>query len=118
MKFQVNELTEVVSKDDGTVSLGVKARGKAHTIEFTAGSQQNLLTALLASSRDPLAPTSKRIHPAGLARFQIDDDVGISFLLGQDIAIHVVMPRQLSSALQKFLETFDDPSTWVTSKPH
>jgi hypothetical protein len=36
----------------------------------------------------------------------------MSFLVGQNVSLHVLLDRPLAAALQKLLETFDDKSTW------
>ncbi len=117
-RIQVERIGGAVTRDDGLLSLGVSVKGKTTTIEFATETLEPLTTAVLASSRDPLGPVSTRFRPAGLSRFQVSDETGISFLLGQDIAIHILLDREGASALRGLLDTFDDPDTWDVSKPH
>ena len=117
-RIRVERIGGAVTRDDGLLSLGVSVKGKTTTIEFAPETLEFLTTAVLASSRDPLGPSSTRFRPAGLSRFEIDDEIGISFLLGQDIAIHVLLDREGASALRGLLDTFDNPKTWDGSKPH
>lgn len=120
MKLRVKEITGFALRDDKHIDLGViDASGNIHTIEFSPASQDALTHSLLASGRDPLGPASRRIRPRGISRFQIDEDVGLSFLLTLEAGFHVILARPLADELLKLLETFDDPSTWDTgSKPH
>jgi hypothetical protein len=114
MKIRASEISAASTSDDGMLSVGIRnQRGEAHTIEFSPQAQQSLLLGLLAGGSDPRAPTSRRIQPVGLARFRLDQDVGISLYLAPRIAIHAVLTRPLANALQEKLETFDDPSTWT-----
>jgi len=117
-KIRVDHIGGAATRDDGMLSIGVKIRGKVQTIEFAPNTVEPLTMALLASSRDPLGPLAKRFLPAGLSRFQVDDDVGISFLLGRDIAIHILLNREAAKALRHLLDTFDDPDSWDVSKVH
>lgn len=114
MKISVNEIGGAVTRDDGVLSLGVKDQsGNTHTIEFSAQSQETLTLALLASSPDPLGPVARRFRPGGLGRFQVDNEIGLSFFLTREIAIHLTLTRTLANYLEKrILATFDDPSTW------
>ncbi len=118
MKLTVTEIGGATWRDDGLLSLGVKAGRKVHTIEFKPETTKELLMALIASPRDPLGRLSRRIQPNGVSRFQIEEYIGLSFLLAPQTGIHMVLHRQLANALQNLLETFDDSSTWNVSKLH
>ena len=116
MKIRASEIDSAATSDEGVLSVGIKnQRGEVHTIEFGPQAQQSLLLALLVGGSDPRAPTSRRIQPVGVARFQQDQDVGISLYLAPQIAVHAVLTRPLAKALQEKLETFDDRSTWTTN---
>lgn len=117
-KIRVEQIGGAVTRDDGLLSLGVSVKGKTITIEFAPETVEPLTTALLASSRDPLGPSSTRFRVAGLSRFAINDEIGISFLLARDTAIHILLDREGASALRGLLDTFDNPKTWDVSKPH
>ena len=117
-KIKIENIGGAATRDDGMLSIGVKIKGKLQTIEFSPNAVESLTMAVLASSRDPLGPVSKRFRPAGLSRFQVDDEIGISFLLGRDIAIHILLDREGATALRHLLDTFDDPDSWVVGKLH
>ena len=118
MKLTVTKIGGAAWRDDGLLSLGVNAGKTVHTLEFKPETIEALLVALISSTRDPLGPLSRRIQPRGVSRFQIDEYIGLSFLLGPQTGIHLVLHRQLAKALQNLLETFDDSSTWDVGKPH
>ncbi len=118
-KLSVNEIGGEVTSDDGKLRIGCKVRERDYTITFSQKAQEQLLLSLLASSRgDPYGPTARRIIPRGLSRFQLGEDVGLSFLVSPSIGIHLVLKRPLAKALQELLETFDDPSTWDQPTKH
>src|SRR5262245_12736787 len=107
------DIKEAVVEDDGALSLYLKApNGETTSVRIGLQAQGLILHALLGSSFDPLARTSRRFLPMGLSRFKIEDDVGLSFLIGQQIALHLVLDRSLAEILTELLATFDDASTW------
>ncbi len=107
------EIDDAVVEDDGALSLYLKApNGETTSVRIGLRAQGLILHALLGSSFDPLAGTSRRFQPMGLSRFKIQDDVGLSFLIGQQIALHLVLDRSLADILTEMLTTFDDTSTW------
>lgn len=113
MENPVAELSEAVVGDDGVLSLYFKAAdGSASTIRLSERAQAYVLQTLLGSSLDPLRPTSRHFQPAGLSRFRIADDVGLSFLLSPQMGIHFVLDRSLAETLHELLATFDDRTTW------
>ncbi len=117
-RIKVEHIGGAVTRDDGLLSLGVSVKGKTTTIEFAPETVEPLTIALLASSRDPLGSASTRFRAAGLSRFEINNEIGISFLLARDTAIHILLDREGASALRGLLDTFDNPDTWDVSKPH
>jgi hypothetical protein len=113
----MTELSEAVVGENGVLSLYLKAEdGSVSTIRLSERAQALVLQALLASSLDPLTPSSRRFHPAGLSRFRIADEVGLSFLFSKQMGIHVVLDRSLADSLRELLATFDDPSTWRAAR--
>src|SRR5262245_49723732 len=107
------EVKEAVLEDDGALSLYMTApNGETTSVRIGIQAQGLILHALLGSSFDPLARASRRFQPMGLSRFKIEDDVGLSFLIGQHIALHLVLDRSLAEILTELLATFDDASTW------
>src|SRR5262245_32082720 len=111
----MTELSEAVIGENGVLSLYLKAEdGRVSTIRLSERAQALVLQTLLASSLDPLRPSSRRFHPAGLSRFRIADEVGLSFLFSPQMGIHFVLDRSLAEALRELLTTFDDASTWRT----
>ena len=107
------KIDEVVVDDDGALSLYLKSpNGESTSVRIGLHEQGLILHALLGSSFDPFAGTSRRFQPMGLSRFKVEDDVGLSFLIGQQIALHLVLDRSLAEALTEMLATFDDASTW------
>ena len=113
----MTELSEAVIGENGELSLYLKAEdGRISEIQLSERAQALVLQTLLASSLDPLRPTSRRFHPAGLSRFRIADEVGVSFLFSQRMGIHFVLDRPLAAALRELLATFDDPATWRAAR--
>lgn len=113
MKTVITRISNVTSHQDGSLSIGYSSSKENHTLEIKPEALNQLFQPLLASRSDDLnGPLSRKIHPAGLRRFQFGNEVGISFLIAKDIALHLVLDRPLAAALQKALETFDDKSTW------
>ncbi len=118
MKTVIASVGSVTTHQDGTLSIGYSSSKETHTLEIKPQALGQLFQPLLASkSNDLNGPMSRKIHAGGIARFQFGTEVGISFLIAQDIAIHMVMDRSLAAALQKALETFDDKSTWNRAVP-
>ncbi len=118
MKTVINRIGEVTTHPDGTLSIGYASAKENHTLEIKPEALRQLYLPLLASKSDNLnGPLSRKVHPAGLRRFQFGNEVGISFLIAQDVSIHLVLNRPLAAALQKSLETFDDKSTWNMTAP-
>ncbi len=113
MKTVISNLTNVSTHADGSLTLSYTSAKENHTIEIKPDVLAKLYVPLLASHADDLnSPLSRKIKPVGLRRFQYGDDVGMSFLVGQNVSLHVLLDRPLAAALQKLLETFDDKSTW------
>ena len=98
--------------------------GRGVTLNLSPLAQEQFLTALLARSphRQPdgrLQIDKKYLTPVGLRRFEMNDgSVGLEFFLSHETAIHIVLATPLAEALKKLLDTFDDPKTWDTNKPH
>jgi hypothetical protein len=113
MKTVISNLTNVSTHADGSLTLSYTSAKENHTIEIKPDVLAKLYVPLLASHADDLnSPMSRKIKPVALRRFQYGDDVGMSFLVGQNVSLHVLLDRPLAAALQKLLETFDDKSTW------
>lgn len=113
MKTVISNLTNVSTHADGSLTLGYTSAKENHTIELKPDVLAKLYVPLLSSHADDLnSPMSRKIRPVGLRRFQYGSDVGISFLVGQNVSLHLLLDRPLAAALQKLLETFDDKSTW------
>jgi hypothetical protein len=118
MKTVITRVGSVTTHPDGTLSIGYASAKENHTLEIKPEALRQLFQPLLASKSDDLSsPLSRKIHPGGLRRFKFGNEVGISFLIAQDVSIHFVLDRSLAAALQKSLETFDDMSTWNLSVP-
>lgn len=118
MKTVISSIGSVTTHPDGTLSIGYSSLRENHTLEIKPEALNQLFQPLLASKSDDLnGPMSRKIHAGGIRRFQFGNQVGISFLIAQDIALHMVMDRSLAAALQKALETFDDKSTWNLAPP-
>lgn len=106
-------LTEAVVGDNGVLTLYVKGDdGQQIDLKLGPRAQGMLLQVLLGSTLDPLSVRARRFEPGGLSRFRIGDDVGLSFLLSREIALHFVLDRSVAAILKDLLVTFDDPSTW------
>jgi hypothetical protein len=118
MKLRIDKIGGAVTKDDGTINIAAVSKGKVHTIEIATSAWEQFVFALLASSSDPSSATSKTIHPVGLGRFQTEENIGLSFYMAPNIALHLVLARPLANNLREVLDTFDDSSTWDVSKPH
>jgi hypothetical protein len=100
------------------LTLGFASSKENHTIELKPEVMDQLYVPLLGSRPDDLnSPLSRKIKPVGLRRFRFGNDVGMSFLVGQNVSLHLIMDRSLAAALQKLLETFDDQSTWNVQTP-
>lgn len=113
MANPVTELTEAVVDEDGVLNLYFRtADGSINKLRLSERAQAFVLQALLGSSLDPLRPSSRHFQPAGLSRFRIEDNIGLSFLLSPQMGIHFVMDRSLAGTLRELLSTFDDQSTW------
>lgn len=107
------ELSEAVVDENGVLNLHFKtADGGTSKIRLSERAQAFVLQALLGSSLDPFRPSSRHFQPAGLSRFRVDDDVGLSFLMSPQMGIHFVLDRSLAGTLRELLSTFDDTSTW------
>ena len=118
MKTIITRISGVTTLADGTLSIGYLSSKENHTLEIKPEALRQLYLPLLASKSDDLnGPLSRKVHPGGLRRFQFGNDVGISFLIAQDVSLHLVLNRPLAAALQKSLETFDDKSTWNVRDP-
>jgi len=112
----LKELTEAVVDESGVLNLYFKTEdGSTTKIRLSDRAQQFLLQAVLSSSHDPLQPSSRHLQPAGLSRFRVADEVGLSFLFSPRLAIHFVLDRSLAGTLHELLATFDDKSTWRAS---
>ncbi len=110
----MTELSDAVVDEQVVLNLYLKtADGGTNTLRLNPRAQAFVLQALLGSSLDPLRPTSRHFQPAGLSRFRIDDDVGLSFLLSPEMGIHFVLDRSLAGVLNELLTTFDDKATWA-----
>src|SRR5262245_12032558 len=113
MAVPAPELSEAVVDENGVLNLYFRAEdGGTTKIRLSERAQAFVLQAVLSSSLDPLRPTSRHLQPAGLSRFRIADEVGLSFLFSPQLAIHVVLDRSLAGTLHELLATFDDKSTW------
>jgi hypothetical protein len=118
MKTVITRIGGVTTLADGTLSISYSSSKESHTLEIKPEVLRQLYLPLLASKSDDLSgPLSRKIHPGGLRRFQFGNEVGLSFLIAQDVALHLVLNRPLAQALQKALETFDDKSTWNIAAP-
>jgi hypothetical protein len=118
MKTVISNLTNVSTHADGTLTLGYSSAKENHTIDIKPEVMDQLYVPLLASRSDDLnSPLSRKIKPVALRRFSFGNDVGMSFLVGQDVSLHLILDRSLAAALQKLLETFDDQSTWNVQIP-
>lgn len=118
MKTVITHLTNVSTHADGTLTLGYSSAKENHTIDIKPEVMDQLYVPLLASRSDDLnSPLSRKIKPVALRRFRFGNDVGMSFLVGKDVSLHLIMDRSLAAALQKLLETFDDQSTWNIQTP-
>ncbi len=118
MKTVISKLTNVSTHADGSLTLGFASSKENHTIELKPEVMDQLYVPLLGSRPDDLnSPLSRKIKPVGLRRFRFGNDVGMSFLVGQNVSLHLIMDRSLAAALQKLLETFDDQSTWNVQTP-
>lgn len=118
MKTVISHLTNVSTHADGTLTLGYSSAKENHTIELKPEVMDQLYVPLLGSRSDDLnSPLSRKIKPVALRRFRIGNDVGMSFLVGQNVSLHLILDRPLAAALQKLLETFDDQSTWNLQAP-
>ena len=118
MKTVISKLTNVSTHADGSLTLGFASSKENHTIELKPEVMDQLYVPLLGSRPDDLnSPLSRKIRPVGLRRFRFGNDVGMSFLVGQNVSLHLIMDRSLAAALQKLLETFDDQSTWNVQSP-
>lgn len=118
MKTVISKLTNVSTHADGSLTLGYASSKENHTIELKPEVMDQLYVPLLGSRPDDLnSPLSRKIRPVGLRRFRFGNDVGMSFLVGQNVSLHLIMDRSLAAALQKLLETFDDQSTWNVQSP-
>lgn len=113
MKTVISNLTNVSTHADGSLTLGYTSAKENHTIEIKPEVLAKLYVPLLSSHADDLnSPLSRKIAPVALRRFRYGDEVGMSFLVGQNVSLHIILTRPLAAALQKLLETFDDPTTW------
>ena len=118
MKTVISKLTNVSTHADGSLSLGYSSSKENHTIELKPEVMDQLYVPLLGSRPDDLnSPLSRKIKPVGLRRFRFGNEVGMSFLVGQNVSLHLILDRSLAAALQKLLETFDDQSTWNVQSP-
>lgn len=118
MKTVITHLTNVSTHADGTLTLGYSSAKENHTIELKPEVMDQLYVPLLGSRPDDLnSPLSRKIKPVALRRFRIGNDIGMSFLVGQNVSLHLILDRPLAAALQKLLETFDDQSTWNLQAP-
>ena len=118
MKIVINKIGGVTTLPDGTLSIGYASSKEMHTLEIKPEALQQLFLPLLASKRDDLTSSlSRKIHAGGIGRFRMGDDIGISFLVTPEIAVHMVLQRPLAEVLQKLIQTFDDPSTWQIVGP-
>lgn len=118
MKTVISKLTNVSTHADGSLTLGYASSKENHTIELKPEVMDQLYVPLLGSRPDDLnSPLSRKIRPVGLRRFRFGNDVGMSFLVGQNVSLHLILDRSLAAALQKLLETFDDQSTWNVQTP-
>ena len=111
------EISEAVVGDDGVLTIYLRSPGGGTTpVRLDIRTQGMILQALLGSTLDPLGPLARRFEPAAVARFRIDDDVGVSFLLSPQIGLHFVLDRSLATLLQHKIATFDDAASWDTPK--
>src|SRR5262245_11542497 len=111
------EIREAVIASDGALNLYMKtADGRHVDVKLGEQAQVFILKALLGSTLDPLSPTSQRLRPIGLSRFRLNDDIGLSFLFGTELGMHFTLDRSLAAILNELLSTFDDPTTWRTSR--
>jgi hypothetical protein len=118
MKTVISNLTNVSTHADGSLTLGYTSAKENHTIELKADVLAKLYVPLLSSHADDLnSPLSRKIRPVGLRRFRFGEEIGMSFLVGQNVSLHLILDRSLAAALQKLLETFDDQSTWNVPTP-
>lgn len=118
MKLKINTLGGAAALPTGTLSIGFKNDRGEHTLELSRAAQEQLLLALLTSApSDPTGPALRHFAPNGVGRFQLGQDVGLSFLVARQAGIHLVLKRPLASTVQKLIETFDDHSTWNLKGP-
>jgi len=118
MKTVISNLTNVSTHADGSLTLGYTSAKENHTIELKPDVLAKLYVPLLSSHADDLnSPLSRKIRPVGLRRFRFGEEIGMSFLVGQNVSLHLILDRSLAVALQKLLETFDDQSTWNVPTP-
>jgi hypothetical protein len=111
------QINEAVVGADGVLTLYLRtADGGTTPVRLDIRTQGLILQTLLGSTLDPLGPLARRFEPAAVARFRIDDDVGVSFLLSPQIGLHFVLDRSLATVLQHKLETFDDAASWDMPK--
>jgi hypothetical protein len=111
------EIDEAIVGDDGILSLYVKSPdGVTSTVKVGIRAQSLILQALIGSTLDPFGSLARRFQPAGLARFRMDDGVGLSFLLSRQIGVHFILDRSLAGMLKEMLDTFDDPATWDSAR--
>lgn len=121
MKMKITTVGGAATREDGTLSIGVEdSRGKVHTIEFSSSAQKNLLAALITSA--PLDQAAqipaRRFRIAGLRRYRFPQgDLGVSFYLGPNAAIHLEFAQPLVAELQHLLATASDLSS-SSDKPN
>lgn len=116
MAKTVTDVAEAVVEGDGVLALYLKTPGgETSSMRIDVRAQGLILQALLGSTLDPLRATSRHFPVAGLSRFRVDDDIGLSFLLSPQIGVHFVLDRSLAPVLKELIETFDDPTTWRSS---
>ena len=129
MKIKKINLESVKSAKSSTKSnnLAIECRqdgGRSVRLSLSPLAQEQFVTALLARPphRQPDGRPEidkKYLTPVGIGRFEMNDgSVGLEFFLSQETAIHIVLATPLAVALKKLLDTFDDPETWDTKKPH
>ena len=129
MKSKKINLESIKNAKSSTKSdnLAIECRqdgGRSVRLNLSPLAQEQFVTALLA--RPPhRQPDGRReidkkyLTPVGIRRFEMSDgSVGLEFFLSQETAIHIVLATPLAEALKKLLDTFDDPESWDTKKPH
>jgi hypothetical protein len=115
MKITANGIGGLFTRSsDGRLSVDfADAHGRSITLELSEIAQRELIMGLLSSTQaDPAGRFGYRIRPLGVSRFRYDNDVGLSFVVQKDLAVHMVLSRPLAEGLRTRLETFDDESTW------